>query len=70
MKWQEKLKQYLDYCFNWCERTGDEVCIHQAFGAVQFAVFEHSENEEEIRKMWDEFKPRFERRIWGIGLTI
>lgn len=68
--WLDKLKQHLNYCLSWCERTGNEACIHQAFGAVQFAVFEHCENEEEIFKMWDEFKPCFECRIWGMGLSI
>ena len=70
LMWQEKLRQQLSYCLNWCERTGNEACMHQAFGAVQFAVFEHPENEEEIREMWNEFKPHFERKIWGMGLTI
>jgi hypothetical protein len=70
LKWQEKLRQHLGYCLSWCERTGNEICMHQAFGAVQFAVFEHPESEEEISKMWDDFKSQFERKIWGISLTI
>lgn len=70
MDWKEKLKQHLDYCLNWCERTGNEACIHQAFGAVQFAIFEHPESDGAISKMWADFKPRFERRIWGMGLSI
>lgn len=70
LSWQEKLKQQLNYCLNWCERTGNEACIHQAFGAVQFAIFEHPEEEKFVSLLWDDFKPRFEQRIWGMGLTI
>lgn len=70
LKWQEKLKQHLDYCLNWCKRVNKEVCMHQAFGAVQFAVFEHPEAEDEVSKMWDEYKPQFERQIWGLSLSL
>ena len=44
--------------------------LHQAFGAVQFAVFEHPEAEKDISQLWDDFKPRFEREIWGMGLSL
>ena len=70
LDWFDKLKQHLNYCLNWCNRDGKEACIHQAFGAVQYAIFEHPEGEDAIRDMWDEFKPRFERAIWGLGLSI
>lgn len=66
----EKLRQLLNYYLNWCKREGKEICIHQAFGTVQFAVFEHPEKHDAISKMWDEFKPQFERAIWGMGLSI
>lgn len=70
LTWMEKLKQHLNYCLSWCARTKGEICMHQAFGAVQFAVFEHPEAEKDISQLWDEFKPRFEREIWGIGLSL
>ena len=70
LAWMEKLKQHLDYCLNWCKRTKSENCIHQAFGAVQFAVFEHPEEEKTVAQMWEDFKPRFEREIWGMGLSL
>ena len=66
----KKLRQHLNYCLNWCKRDGKEACIHQAFGAVQFAVFEHLEKDGAISKIWDEFKPQFERAIWGMSLSI
>ena len=70
MDWKEKLKQHLNYCLNWCKRTSQEICMHQAFGAVQFAISEHPESDGLISKMWDEFKPQFERAIWGLGLSL
>ena len=70
LNWQEKLKQQLAYCLNWCRRTNQEVCMHQAFGAVQFAIFEHPETEDAIKDLWDEFKPQFEVAIWGLSLSL
>lgn len=70
MDWREKLKQHLNYCLNWCKRTNQEICMHQAFGAVQFAIFEHPEADGTISKMWDEFKPQFEMAIWGMSLSL
>ena len=67
LDWFDKLKQHLNYCLGWCKRTGNEACIHQAFGAAQYAIFEHPEAEDAIRDMWDELKPHFERTIWGLG---
>ena len=70
MNWQEKLEQHLKYCLTWCERSRNEACIHQAFGAVQFAILEHPEAEDTISKIWDKYKPQFEWRIWGVSLSI
>ena len=46
------------------------VFYNQAFGAVEFAgwlTYEDSpETEQEIIKMWnDEYRPQFEKEIWG-----
>ena len=46
------------------------VFFNQAFGAVEFAgwlTYEDSpETEQEIIKMWnDEYRPQFEKEIWG-----
>ena len=40
------------------------------FGAVQFYVFEHPEEYEEVAGMWSELKPHFERKIWGVSFEL
>ena len=70
MDWKEKLKQHLDYCLNWCERTGNEACIHQAFGAVQFAIFEHPESDGAISKIGMNSSLVLNAEFGGMGLTI
>ena len=76
---KEKLMEQLDRKLEQVRlamNTGDGgadmavVFFNQAFGAVEFAgwlTYEDSpETEAEIIKMWnDEYRPQFEKEIWG-----
>lgn len=68
----EKLHQFVMNCLRLCAKseTNREIWIHQAFGAVQFYIAEHPEEYEEAAAMWNKTKPHFERKIWGINLSL
>ena len=76
---KEKLREQLDrkleqvrLAMNTGEGGADMAVVfyNQAFGAVEFAGLityqDNPETEAEIIKMWnDEYRPQFEKEIWG-----
>ena len=68
----EKLRGFIMSCLHGCTNStyNRESWMHQAFGAVQFYVFEHPEEYEEVAGMWSELKPHFERKIWGVSFEL
>lgn len=67
----EKLINYIDMLYKWSVRTPNEAMtfFNQAFGAVQFYIFEHNLSGEEFNYLEDEwnavFRPAFEALIYG-----
>ena len=47
-----------------------EIWMQQAFGAVQFYISEHPEEDEEVAAMWSKLKPHFEHGIWGVSFEL
>lgn len=68
----ENLQQFVMGCLRLCVKKeyNKEIWIHQAFGAIQFYIIEHPEEQEAVAKMWESIKPQFERNIWGINLSL
>ena len=68
----EKLKSFVMSCLHDCANAIDrkEIWMHQAFGAVQFYIFEHPEEYEKVAVMWSELKPHFEHIIWGVSFEL
>lgn len=71
----DKLKLYahIEYCLRACARATDrkEVWLHQAFGAAQYHIIIHPEDEEEVVRHWNKRdKPSFERLIYGKSITL
>lgn len=67
----EKLINYINILYQWSVRTPEnaKVFLNQAFGAVQFYIFEHNpsgEEYDELETKWSEtFRPAFEAIIYG-----
>lgn len=67
----EKLINYIDMLYKWSVQTPNEAktFFNQAFGAVQFYVFEHHLSGEEFNYLEDEwnavFRPAFEAIMYG-----
>ena len=71
----DKLKLYahIEYCLEACARATDhkEVWLHQAFGAAQYHIIIHPEDEEEVVRRWNDWdKPSFECLIYGNSITL
>ncbi len=68
----DKLRQHLMWCLQRCAKDHKELWLHQAFGAVQFyAMTLDNHDFTELETLWNvEFKPHFERHIWGQSLSI
>ena len=68
-----KLYAHIEYCLQACTRATDrkEIWLHQAFGAAQYHIIIHPEDEEEVVRHWNERdKPIFERLVYGISITL
>ena len=73
----EQLKQYLESTIELLKKHSEKAdyeirvaFYHQAFGAADFAArmaWENSgsEEEEKIRKMWEEYNPTLTKLTWG-----
>jgi hypothetical protein len=62
------LTTYLNYTLNAAKNPCFEASTfyNQAFGAVQYHLFQFPQDEYEVVKMWDEvYKPAFEAIIYG-----
>lgn len=64
----EKLINYLNITLNAAKNPCFEAKIfyNQAFGAVQYHLFQFPCDEAEVVKLWDEvYKPQFEMEMYG-----
>lgn len=66
----ERLKAYLEYQLNNIQANpgASEMFFHNAFGAVEWEIFRLNDIEEigNLREAWEtEWRPRFEKEIWG-----
>jgi hypothetical protein len=69
----DKLKLYahINYCLRACAEDHKEIWLHQAFGAAQYHLIIHPEDEAEVARRWNERdKPTFERLIYGYSFTL
>lgn len=67
----EKLRGMLDYYLGLAtsatfEGRKDWV-YHQAFGAVDYHTWAFPEDALLAYEVWLEYRPRFEKAIWGVG---
>ncbi len=68
-----KLYAHIEYCLRACAKAIDhkEVWLHQAFGAAQYHIIIHPEDEADVVRRWNEYsKPAFERLIYGNSITL
>lgn len=71
----DKLKLYahIEYCLRACASATDskDIWLHQAFGAAQYHLTIHPEDEVDVTRHWNERdKPVFERLIYGKSFTL
>lgn len=71
----DKLKLYahIEYCQRACARAVDhrDVWLNQAFGAAQYHLIIHPEDEDDVVRHWNERdKPAFERLVYGRSFTL
>lgn len=64
------LLEYLDMCMSFAEMAnktspGDRIFFDQAFGAVQYYCIAHPEDQEEVDKLWEEYRQDFNKLIYG-----
>lgn len=64
----EKLVSLFEQCLRDMDymesKQGKHIFLEQAFGAVRFAQT-LVEDDAEIIALWDEWKPKFEHKVWG-----
>lgn len=68
-----KLYAHIDYCLRACAKATEhrEIWLNQAFGAVQYHILIHPEDEAAVAHRWNERdKPSFERLIYGNTFTL
>lgn len=66
----ERLESYLEMQLNFIDvnPTAAQMFFHNAFGAVEWEIFRLDDMEEieNLREAWEtEWRPRFEKKIWG-----
>lgn len=63
----EKLRAFLEMRLRNCDVFDEpKVAFDHAFGGVLMFIDLFPEKYEEIEKMWNEYKPEFERKVWGV----
>lgn len=64
------ITDYVENLLRTCERHPNEAFLHQAYGAINYHIMtrEHDPKEDnELCIKWEnEWKPKFEKIIWGI----
>lgn len=64
------ITEYVESLLRNCKRCPNEAFLHQAYGAVNYHIMtrEHNPKEDnELCERWEtEWKPEFEKLIWGI----
>lgn len=64
------ITDYIENLLRTCERYPKEAFLHQAYGAINYHIMtrEHDPKEDnELCIKWEnEWKPKFEKMIWGI----
>jgi hypothetical protein len=68
----EKLNEWIMYCLRACERAENNklIWMHQAFGAVQYHITLVPEDYERVEKLWNKYKPQFERKVYGVSFEL
>jgi hypothetical protein len=66
------LINYLDYLVRAVGHADDirfkRSFYDQAFGAVQYQMFLHPNDEKRVQKLWEEvYRPKFEKLVYGVG---
>lgn len=67
----EKLINFIEMQLRWAKQTPEsaKVFFHNAFGALQFYIIEHSLHNEdyaELETLWNEtYRPQFEKIVYG-----
>lgn len=64
------LANCLDYYLRACERAKDPLTrktfYDQAFGACQYHIMVFHNDQEKVEQMWNNYKPKFEKLVYGI----
>ena len=64
------ITEYVESLLRNCKRYPSEAFLHQAYGAINYHIMarEHNPKEDnELYERWEtEWKPEFEKLIWGI----
>lgn len=61
------LNYYLKACQNTEDKHTQKTFFDQAFGAAQYHIVVFPKHQEEVETLWDEYKPQFEKIIYGWG---
>lgn len=61
------LTEYVEHQLAFCRKAPLEAFFNNAYGAIEYHLWMYHEDNKEIYDRWEnEWKPEFEKLIWGI----